>query len=126
MSSGMWAEKYRPQTLDDIVNQREIVTRLKTFVKEKNLPEPICFNGSFLFWAPDSLNINSLIYVNDDTSEISYYFHNVQKVGGITNIYARESGLPVFLCQGPRNNFEEFYQNKVKVLKDNYRSKPLI
>jgi replication factor C small subunit len=38
MSSGMWAEKYRPQTLDDIVNQREIVTRLKTFVKEKNMP----------------------------------------------------------------------------------------
>jgi replication factor C small subunit len=38
MSSGMWAEKYRPQTLKDIVNQKEIVSRLKTFVAEKNLP----------------------------------------------------------------------------------------
>jgi replication factor C small subunit len=38
MSSGMWAEKYRPQTLDDIVNQRDIVNRLKTFVIEKNIP----------------------------------------------------------------------------------------
>jgi replication factor C small subunit len=38
MSSGMWAEKYRPQNLEDIVNQKEIVTRLKTFVEEKNLP----------------------------------------------------------------------------------------
>ena len=38
MSSGMWAEKYRPQTLDEMVNQTEIVTRLKNFVKEKNLP----------------------------------------------------------------------------------------
>ena len=38
MSSGMWAEKYRPQTLDDMVNQTEIVTRLKNFVKDKNLP----------------------------------------------------------------------------------------
>ncbi len=38
MSSGMWAEKYRPQTLDDIVNQRDIVNRLKTFVTEKNIP----------------------------------------------------------------------------------------
>jgi replication factor C small subunit len=38
MSSGMWAEKYRPQTLDDMVNQREIMNRLKTFVAEKNIP----------------------------------------------------------------------------------------
>lgn len=38
MSGGMWAEKYRPQTLDDMTNQTEIVSRLKMFVKEKNLP----------------------------------------------------------------------------------------
>ena len=38
MSSGMWAEKYRPKTLDEIVNQKEIVSRLKSFVQEKNLP----------------------------------------------------------------------------------------
>ena len=38
MSSGMWTEKYRPHTLDDIVNQRGIVNRLKTFVTEKNIP----------------------------------------------------------------------------------------
>ncbi len=34
----LWAEKYRPKTLDDIVNQKEIVERLKKFVKEKNMP----------------------------------------------------------------------------------------
>ena len=34
----MWAEKYRPQTLDEIVNQTEIVSRFKNFVEEKNLP----------------------------------------------------------------------------------------
>ncbi len=38
MSSGMWAEKYRPGNLDEIINQEEIVSRLKTFVQEKNLP----------------------------------------------------------------------------------------
>tara|TARA_B100001971_G_scaffold215070_1_gene257041 strand:+ start:5303 stop:6271 length:969 start_codon:yes stop_codon:yes gene_type:complete len=38
MSGGMWAEKYRPQTLYEIVNQRDIVNRLKTFVSEKNIP----------------------------------------------------------------------------------------
>jgi len=34
----MWTEKYRPQNLDDMVNQTDIVSRLKTFVKEKSLP----------------------------------------------------------------------------------------
>jgi len=38
MSGGMWAEKYRPQTLDEMVNQTEIVSRLKRFVEERNLP----------------------------------------------------------------------------------------
>jgi replication factor C small subunit len=33
----MWAEKYRPKHLDDMVNQKEIVERLKSFVKSKNV-----------------------------------------------------------------------------------------
>lgn len=38
MSGGMWAEKYRPKTLDEITDQTEIVSRMKNFVKERNLP----------------------------------------------------------------------------------------
>jgi len=38
MSSGMWAEKYRPKILDEMWNQTEIVSRLKSFVKDRNLP----------------------------------------------------------------------------------------
>jgi replication factor C small subunit len=34
----MWTEKYRPRSLDQIVNQTEIVERLKRFVKEKSMP----------------------------------------------------------------------------------------
>ncbi|MEM1643005.1 MAG: replication factor C small subunit [Desulfurococcaceae archaeon] len=34
----LWAEKYRPRTLDEIVNQRDTVIRLKKFVEEKNMP----------------------------------------------------------------------------------------
>jgi replication factor C small subunit len=40
----LWAEKYRPRTLDDIVNQKDIVERLKKFVKEKNMPH-LLFSG---------------------------------------------------------------------------------
>ncbi len=38
MAELLWAEKYRPRSLDEIVNQEEIVSRLKKFVREKNMP----------------------------------------------------------------------------------------
>ena len=94
---------------------------IKFHSKKYRLREPISFSGSFLFWAPDSANLKTLIYVNDDTGDVSYYFTTVEKVGEITNPYARESGMPVYLCREPRNGFEEFYAEKVKRLKDRFR-----
>lgn len=41
MSFEMWAEKYRPKTLGDIVDQKEIVERLKSFAKSRNVPHCI-------------------------------------------------------------------------------------
>ena len=41
MSYEIWAEKYRPQTLGEMVNQKEIVERLKSFVQAKNVPHCI-------------------------------------------------------------------------------------
>jgi replication factor C small subunit len=37
----MWAEKYRPKKLDEMVDQKDIVERLKSFVKSKNVPHCI-------------------------------------------------------------------------------------
>ena len=37
----MWAEKYRPKHLDEMVNQKEIVERLKSFVNAQNVPHCI-------------------------------------------------------------------------------------
>ena len=34
----IWIEKYRPKRLDDVVGQDEIVERLKSYVKTKNVP----------------------------------------------------------------------------------------
>jgi len=41
LSFEMWAEKYRPKTLDGMVDQKEIVERLKSFVKSQNVPHCI-------------------------------------------------------------------------------------
>lgn len=34
----IWTEKYRPKTLDEVINQRHVVERLKAWVKEKSIP----------------------------------------------------------------------------------------
>jgi len=41
LSFEMWAEKYRPKSLDQMVNQKEIVSRLKSFVESRNVPHCI-------------------------------------------------------------------------------------
>ena len=41
MSFEMWAEKYRPKALSEIVDQKEIVERLASFVKARNVPHCI-------------------------------------------------------------------------------------
>lgn len=41
LSFEMWAEKYRPKSLTQMVNQKEIVERLESFVKSRNVPHCI-------------------------------------------------------------------------------------
>jgi replication factor C small subunit len=38
LSELLWTEKYRPKTLDEVINQKEVVERLKRLVAEKNIP----------------------------------------------------------------------------------------
>ncbi|BBG26706.1 replication factor C small subunit [Sulfuracidifex tepidarius] len=45
LEDALWTEKYRPRTLSEVVNQKEIVERLKRFISEKNMPH-LLFAGS--------------------------------------------------------------------------------
>ena len=44
MDTQIFAEKYRPQKLNDVINQNHVVERVKAFVKGKNIPHMI-FSG---------------------------------------------------------------------------------
>ena len=41
LSFEMWTEKYRPKKLDEMVDQKEIVERLRSFAKSRNVPHCI-------------------------------------------------------------------------------------
>ncbi len=49
-----WVEKYRPQTLDDVYGQREVVGTVKKFVQEGKLPH-------LLFYGPPGTGKTSTI-----------------------------------------------------------------
>jgi replication factor C small subunit len=38
MSIEVWAEKYRPRSLKEVIDQKHVVERVKAFVKEKSIP----------------------------------------------------------------------------------------
>jgi replication factor C small subunit len=40
----IWSEKYRPEKLNEVINQRHVVERVKAFVKDKNIPNML-FTG---------------------------------------------------------------------------------
>ncbi len=40
----LWVEKYRPRTLDDVIDQEDVISTLKEFVKNKNIPNML-FSG---------------------------------------------------------------------------------
>lgn len=42
--TGPWVEKYRPQTLDDVVGQKHIIQRLNAYVKDQSMPN-LLFTG---------------------------------------------------------------------------------
>jgi replication factor C small subunit len=41
MAFEIWSEKYRPQRLNEVINQEHVVDRLKSFVKNKTIPHMI-------------------------------------------------------------------------------------
>jgi len=91
------------------------------YTHKLGMPEPICFSDNFALWAPDSLRRMVMIYINDDTTDANRLFGRVVEVGRIQNLYARETGLPVFVCHEPKAELFQFYAATAKRVKDRYR-----
>lgn len=45
MTLEIWAEKYRPRNIGDVINQKHVTERIKAFVKEGSIPH-LMFSGS--------------------------------------------------------------------------------
>jgi len=90
---------------------------VKYYGKKHGLPEPISFSDSFLWWAPDSIDSRTLIYINDKPGDIEQLFNEYKVTGALDNPLFRENGLKIYLCRNPKDSFPIFYARMVKELK---------
>jgi hypothetical protein len=85
--------------------------------KKYDLPEPVSFHESFFYWAPKAYgpNIEYMIYINDEIGDdVRAAFENVELMGSISNVNAREYGTRVYLCSKPKIPFNELWQQARK------------
>jgi len=92
--------------------------------KKNNVPHPISFNGSFVFWAPDSVSKDFMIWVHSGLEpeiDLSQSFKKVELKTTIDNKYFREDGTKIYLCEYPTEEFKNWYKAHIKELKNKYR-----
>ncbi len=89
--------------------------------KQYDLPEPLSFHESFVYWVPKKFNpeIEFLIYINDELGEdVRALFREVEIVGSVSNEHAREFGTTVNLCSKPKSSFNVFWKKVLDGLTD--------
>ena len=69
----MWTEKYRPERLDEISGQTQVVERIKGFVKEKTIP-------NLLLWGPKGTGKTSLVYALAKDLYGEFYAENIMLI----------------------------------------------
>ncbi|WP_242083400.1 glycosyltransferase family 39 protein [Aestuariivivens sediminis] len=96
--------------------------------KKNNIPQPISFNGSFVFWSVDSLSKDYLIWVHSDLhndfnpdSILPKRFKKVTLKATIDNRYFRENGTKIYLCEYPTPEYKIYYAKLIKQYKNKYR-----
>jgi 4-amino-4-deoxy-L-arabinose transferase-like glycosyltransferase len=87
------------------------------FGKQYNIPEVISLNSSFTLWAPDSLNAQYIIYVDDKGGENIKSFasalESYRKIGEVEEPLAREHGTAIFLLVHPGPALNDRYSKEL-------------
>jgi len=75
-----------------------------------HLPEPVTFLESYVFWAPDSIAGEPIIYIYYNSDEMQPHFKNIKETGTVDDPWFRESGLKVYLCTDLKTDVQEVYR----------------
>ncbi len=82
--------------------------------KKYNLPQPITYHESYIFWAPDTIPWGPAIYINYEPGGMKEIFGEVTEIGTVNDPHFREKGVKVFLCRTPRVDVPDIYKADIK------------
>lgn len=98
--------------------------------KNDELPQPICDNGSFIFWSPDSISSQYIIWVHagaetdfNPDEELPKRFEKITLKATINNPYFRENGTRIFLCEKPTAFWKNLMKEELGAQKMRYSRK---
>jgi len=97
-----YIEKYRPDKLDLIIGQEEIIKRLKIYVSSKNMPN-LLFSGP-----PGCISGDSIIFTNKGLFTIKELFEENKKINDIKVACSNRNGEMIF------KEIEEYFNLKDK------------
>jgi len=81
----------------------------------KGLPPINSFSDTYRLWIQKNTDATTLIYVNDELGEdVQAIFADIKAIGKISDLYAREYGTTVYLCQQPRQPFGALWKQRVQ------------
>ncbi|MDB5138826.1 MAG: hypothetical protein JWR12_742 [Mucilaginibacter sp.] len=87
------------------------------FGKQYHLPDVISLNSSFTLWAPDNLDGQYIIYVDDqgggNVKKFASHLESYRKIGEVDNPLAMEKGTAIFLLVHPQPIVNEAYKKEL-------------
>ncbi len=69
------------------------------YYNRNRMPKANSFNTDYLFWFPENVQLNNLIFVGDIDDDVRQRYKECQLVGRVENEYAREYETPVYLLR---------------------------
>jgi len=89
------------------------------FGKQYNLPAVICLNSNFALWAPDNLDGQYIIYVDEqggkNVEKLQLNLESYRKTDSVENPLSVEKGTAIFLLVHPKPALNEQYQKALAV-----------
>ncbi len=91
--------------------------------KVNDFPQAFCFEGSFMFWSPKSLEgISTLIFVGEPDTNVTALFKEVNFFTAVVDPYFRENGMPVYILRYPQAEMPRQYAAlRASIIAPNHR-----
>lgn len=91
------------------------------YYNRNKTPEAYSFNTDYIYWLPDNLKIQNMVFVGKRPDErVLNMFEDYQLIGTIENEYSREKGTEIYLFLGAKNHTTEMFYKIAEERKKNF------